>query len=246
MDAFIIFDEAHDGATNMAIDEALLEHAGATGNIYLRFYTWSEPTLSLGYFQSHGDRKLHDASMTCPLVRRSTGGGAIVHDHELTYSLSVPVKNRAGRQNRSLYTLVHEALVATLKSFDVSTRLADFVHPPRNACQPFLCFERRTVGDVLLNSHKICGSAQRRRHGAVLQHGSVLLKSSAHATELSGANDFAHIEINAAELAVKWSKRVMEELGIVPSEKPLPVSARARVDILVMHKHTSLNWIQRR
>src|SRR5262249_35711609 len=71
-----------DGATQVADDEALLESAAATGRPALRFYTWDPPTLSLGYFQPFADRL-----PGLPVVRRMTGGGAIVHHHELTYAL---------------------------------------------------------------------------------------------------------------------------------------------------------------
>src|ERR1700722_19964765 len=77
-----------DGATNMAADEAMLETASERGLASLRFYTWSEPTLSLGYFQpsvGHGLPNL--ASLAW--VRRSTGGAGIVHHHELTYSIAL-------------------------------------------------------------------------------------------------------------------------------------------------------------
>src|SRR4051794_38396264 len=74
-----------DGPTQMAADEVLLEHVGVTDRPALRFYAWDRPTLSLGYFQPFADRP-----PGLPVVRRPTGGGAIVHDHELTYALALP------------------------------------------------------------------------------------------------------------------------------------------------------------
>ena len=74
----------------MAVDEALLETAASLGVPTLRFYQWQEPTMSLGYFQEYADRLRHAASAGCPTVRRASGGGAIMHDRELTYSLAVP------------------------------------------------------------------------------------------------------------------------------------------------------------
>ncbi len=78
------------GAWNMAVDEALLMDAVENGVATLRFYQWSEPTLSLGYFQRYSDREQHAASRKCAVVRRQSGGGAILHDRELTYSLMLP------------------------------------------------------------------------------------------------------------------------------------------------------------
>ncbi|MEM6330787.1 MAG: lipoate--protein ligase family protein, partial [Planctomycetota bacterium] len=86
----LIVDPPQPGARNMAVDEALLDAAAAGAGATLRLYRWSSPTLSLGYFQPLAARAAHPASAGCPCVRRHSGGGAIVHDHELTYSLAVP------------------------------------------------------------------------------------------------------------------------------------------------------------
>src|SRR4051812_39572627 len=90
----LIIDAPADGAWNMALDEALLHAAESDGTATLRFYGWREPTLSLGYFQKHVDRALHSASENCTLVRRTSGGGAILHDRELTYSIALPKSHR--------------------------------------------------------------------------------------------------------------------------------------------------------
>ena len=90
MDARLILDEPSSGAWNMGVDEALREWAETAGGLGLRFYQWAPATLSLGYFQTHRSRALHAGSAQLPLVRRASGGGAIVHDRELTYSLVGP------------------------------------------------------------------------------------------------------------------------------------------------------------
>jgi lipoate-protein ligase A len=101
--ARLIIDPPASGAWNMAVDEALLRSAAQRGTATLRFYQWSEPTLSLGYFQAADDRQQHFASLACPLVRRASGGGAIVHDRELTYSLAMPLSNTRTAQATRLY-----------------------------------------------------------------------------------------------------------------------------------------------
>ena len=88
----------------MAVDETLLESAAETSATTLRFYRWDRPTLSLGYFQQTADRTQHPESADCPLVRRSSGGGAIVHDHELTYSLAAAKPHTLGRQTSVIQT----------------------------------------------------------------------------------------------------------------------------------------------
>ena len=89
----LIVDAPADGAWNMAADEALLHTVSNTETPVLRFYQWQSPTLSLGYFQSYADRNQHAASLEADVVRRLSGGGAILHDQELTYSLVLPGSN---------------------------------------------------------------------------------------------------------------------------------------------------------
>src|SRR5262245_2566735 len=133
----LIIDEPSDGAWNMALDEALLQAAETDGIATLRFYQWSEPTLSLGYFQSHADRRVHAASASCPLVRRSTGGGAIVHDRELTYSIVLPLFDGFHLNMQWLYHAVHDSLIETLADFGVTGCNEQAVN---SAGEPFLCF----------------------------------------------------------------------------------------------------------
>ena len=82
---FLLLDPPASGAWNMAVDEVLWRWSAAAGRCCWRFYRWEEPTLSLGYFQSYDDRARHAASQGCPVVRRPSGGGAIVHDKEKGY-----------------------------------------------------------------------------------------------------------------------------------------------------------------
>ena len=86
----------------MAVDEAILLSAADRGEATLRLYQWSRPTLSLGYFQKAADRSVHAASLDWEWVRRSTGGGAIMHHHEATYSLAVPSQKQLSQFNRPL------------------------------------------------------------------------------------------------------------------------------------------------
>ncbi len=102
-------DGAHDGPTNMARDEHLL-YSNAFRPASLRIYGWSPPTISLGYFQSIAEvGKLPEDVRSLAVVRRTTGGGAILHDREITYCLvvddSIPIARRAPAE---LYRVVHE------------------------------------------------------------------------------------------------------------------------------------------
>jgi lipoate-protein ligase A len=214
--AQLILDDVCDGAWNMALDEARLHAAENDGAATLRFYGWREPTLSLGYFQKHADRALHLASQTCTLIRRASGGGAILHDRELTYSIALPKSHSLAVHAEPLYLATHRSLIAALAQFGVQADLCSPAESGRRATsdEPFLCFQRRTFGDVLVGPSKICGSAQRRQRGAVLQHGSILLAQSAFAPELPGIAETAGVQIANAELIEAWLPLLAKALGV--------------------------------
>ena len=171
------------GAWNMAVDETLLDSAVA-GVGTVRWYRWEQATLSLGYFQSPaealGDPKLRDL----PIVRRLSGGGAVVHHHELTYSCALPVQHPLAAAPRRLYTAVHEQFIDVLAEFGFAAAMRGTNTPARG--HEYLCFGRMDDFDVVLGGHKVLGSAQRRRKGAVLQHGSLVLQRSEWAPAFPG------------------------------------------------------------
>jgi lipoate-protein ligase A len=143
-------------------------------------------------------------------VRRSSGGGAIVHDRELTYSLAIPHRGLHQPSAAELYDLVHETLVATFAQLGLP---AAMFRPAAGECAAgeradarlaFLCFQRRSCGDIVSGEAKIVGSAQRRKQRAVLQHGSILLARSAAAPELPGIQELAAIQMQREELADRW------------------------------------------
>lgn len=215
MDWRLIFDQPADGAWNMGLDEALLETAGRAGQGgCLRFYAWAEPTLSLGYFQRYEDRRLHASSRDCPLVRRATGGGAIVHDRELTYSLSVPVRDHVDADLRTFYDVLHGTLMEELASIGITATRCAGAGKSGTREEPFLCFQRRCEGDVLVAGMKIGGSAQRRHKAGLLQHGSVLLGCSSSAPELPGVEDLSQRRIDPSELAHRWAHRIAGRIGV--------------------------------
>jgi lipoate-protein ligase A len=211
----LMLDPPATGSWNMAVDQALLETADQTGQLTLRFYSWAEPTISLGYFQPWEDRRQHPPSLDCPLVRRSTGGGAIVHDQEITYSLCVPSMNRWASENERLYFQLHETLIDLLAKRKIEARLC--TPTPRNGPQPadpFLCFQRRANGDLLLGDHKICGSAQRRKKHALLQHGSLLFRRSEAAPQLPGIDDLVKNQtLDRDDFLNDWVSAMGEVLG---------------------------------
>lgn len=175
----LIQDDAQPGVVNMARDEALLHLVGrGQSPPTLRLYEWSEPTISLGYFQKYADyEQLAAPAGDMPVVRRQTGGGAILHDQELTYSLIVPadyapIRNKPTR----LYEIAHEALITTLEENSVSAELCGTSDDSGPSKGPFFCFARRHALDVVIADEKLAGSAQRRSQQAILQHGSIVVE----------------------------------------------------------------------
>jgi len=185
------WDAPADGPTNMALDEALADAAAARDAVLVRVSTWERPGISLGAFQRAADARACEAAGGLEVVRRPSGGGAIVHGSDVTLAVAVPRTHPLGGAAQDLYDAAHQAMVDELVSRGVPARLS--VGGPAGAAAgtpagaaapegPFLCFDRRAVGDVVVpvagragEDSKILGSAQRRLRGAVLQHGSLLL-----------------------------------------------------------------------
>ena len=189
------WDGAADGPTNMAIDELLAGEAVRTGGVLVRIYAWDAPAVSLGAFQSITEARSHEGLVGLPIVRRPSGGGAIVHGSDLTFAVAVPREHRLATLPQRLYDTVHGALVAVLREWGVPAMLSEpagteaedaLPLSEKPGTGPLLCFDRRATGDVVIGDSeanpprdfKVMGSAQRRLPGAVLQHGSLLLASN--------------------------------------------------------------------
>jgi lipoate-protein ligase A len=263
----LLVDGPQQGAWNMAVDEALLEAAAERGGACWRFYAWSEPTLSLGYFQEYADRQQHPASRTCRAVRRLTGGGAILHDAELTYSLVLPSRHPLAARRNCLYAAVHGCLVEALSElgivaavfqisdsrfqisdceFQIPNLKSEITNRKSQVATAFLCFQRRAPGDVLLGPDKIAGSAQRRRRGAILQHGSLLLRRSAAAPELPGLEDLAGRSLPRQTIQETWLHRLGRQLGLRWAEDSLSQRDYCRAEVLVRTRYAQPAWTESR
>lgn len=201
-----------DGPGNMAIDEALLETAEA-GTAVLRTYGWTEPTLSLGYFQNLDAARADPRWRAVPTVRRPTGGGALWHDREVTYALVIPRDHPLARRHVDLYEAVHEAIAADLRSLGANARRRGH---GGEGDRPFLCFRDADPSDVVIDGVKVVGSAQRRRAGAVLQHGSLLLAASPTAPELPGLAEVAGREIARLDWVERLGRLLAAACGLTP------------------------------
>jgi len=168
----------------MARDEALLATRAAPT---LRFYRWAKPTVSLGYFQAADSLPLDQyRAEGMDVLRRDTGGKAILHDHELTYSLCAPETGALAGGPAHAMQAIHAALAneLTRQSKQIisiraeATMLSD---RPGSAW----CFEDSSPLDLAMQGRKLLGSAARRRAGWVLFHGSLVLEAPAQTAEIA-------------------------------------------------------------
>ncbi len=172
----IVFDGAAAVAWNMACDAALLEAAQRDGTRTLRLYAWDAPTLSFGRHEP-ARRRYDRAAIEArglAAVRRPTGGRAVLHHHEVTYSVTAPTETFGSL--RDTYLEVHALIAAALRSLGAAVSLA----PPRPAAGvgAGACFASAAGGEVVAaGGRKLVGSAQVRQARAFLQHGSILLSA---------------------------------------------------------------------
>ena len=165
---------AASGADNMAIDDALLDRARDTGECVIRLYEWARPTLSLGRNQTaRGHYDLDRArELGVDFVRRPTGGRAVLHHRELTYSVTAPAAILGSL--RQSYARLNRLLLAALRRLGVAA-----VVSPRTSRAPAPglapCFDAPGEGELVLDGRKLVGSAQWRDERAFLQHGSILI-----------------------------------------------------------------------
>jgi len=251
-----------DAYTNMAIDEAMFILTAA-GDILptLRLYGWDPPAISIGYFQempvTPSDNKTiqsltgqkketgvlenkHAAAnkKNIDVVRRLTGGGAILHDKELTYCLVAGLKDSVIPENiPDSYGFISEAVISGLRSLGVyaqmrgsqtgagKKKISGKTSPGTK--EPFFCFDRSSKYDIIYNNKKISGSAQRRKDGVLLHHGSILLDKENPGTSIS-INSVLGREIGFEELAQNVIDSFEKKLSVnfmpgelTPDEKKL-------------------------
>ena len=192
-------------AMNMGIDEALLEHCTCPA---LRFYGWRGPSLSFGYFGKFAN--IAPEMKDRDLVRRWTGGGSVLHDRDLTYSLITPASDPASSEGpTAIYAALHGAIREALREDGRETELATTAGPKISDA----CFANPVRDDLIFRGRKIAGAAQRRTRGGFLHQGSIQLPDLSKAFRDRFASALSkkveHEEIppqvveRAAELAVE-------------------------------------------
>ncbi|MDA0999600.1 MAG: biotin/lipoate A/B protein ligase family protein [bacterium] len=253
------------GAWNMAVDEVLYtacQRALAEGAppekapFVFRLYAWSPAALTLG----RGQRAARDVHLEklkeegVDLCRRLTGGRAVLHDRELTYSVTGPAA-LLGEDVRQSYCRLSEGLAAGLRKLGAPAEIAPPL-VPAYAAQPS-CFATTSVHEIAVGGKKVVGSAQCRGGGAILQHGSILLRSpeerlarllrarsgTAPPTGFAtGLSDVLGREVGYEEAAAAVRAGMEEALGGPFVDVPLTPEEQSRTDALAQSRYASAAW----
>jgi lipoate-protein ligase A len=254
-----------DGAWNMAVDEAVLEHIGRSrSQPTLRLFAWVPPCLSLGFAQPVADVDLERLKQRgWGLVRRPTGGRAILHTDELTYSIIAPDDEpRVAGSVLESYSRLAAALLEAVKSLHLPVEIKDGHDADQETANP-VCFETPSAYEITVEGKKLIGSAQARRKEGVLQHGSLPLTGDlTRITEVLTFPDEVSRQNAARRLLerattvhaslgreVKWNDAAQafvwgfeSKLELALEEGVLSESERKRADELVLEKYGRSSW----
>jgi lipoate-protein ligase A len=258
----LIWSEPCDGARNMAVDEAILEEAAAGRTLpTLRLYAWIPPALSLGYAQRAAEvDRAALARLGWDLVRRPTGGRAILHTDELTYSVAAPETNPLVQGGvLESYRRLSRGLLTGLDLLGVKADAAG--GHARAGAHGAVCFESPSDYEITSGRRKLIGSAQARKLGGVLQHGTLPLTGDlARIVQALARPDTApeRVRARAATLeeaagrVLSWEDAALaigegfaREFGILFERGGLTAAETARAGELVLQKYGQDEWTLR-
>ncbi|PIN79858.1 hypothetical protein COV16_02030 [Candidatus Woesearchaeota archaeon CG10_big_fil_rev_8_21_14_0_10_34_8] len=174
----------HAAAMNMAIDESILEHISeGKAKPTVRLYGWNPAAITIGNFQCREDEVDMNACKEAgvPVVRRITGGGAVFHEHEITYSILAP-ETFFPKHIQQSYQIICGVVIEALDKLGIAAQY-------------------RPINDIVVGSRKISGSAQTRRKGVLLQHGTILL-------DVNIAKMFSLLTISKEKISDKYVQSV--------------------------------------
>lgn len=252
----------------MAVDEAILESAGRGETLpTLRLYAWDPPCLSLGYAQSFGDVDVPRLKARgWEVVRRATGGRAILHTDELTYSVIVPPDEpRLQGTVLESYSRLAQALIVAVRSLGLPVEVEKHA-PPASATKGPVCFEVPSAYEIVVGGKKLVGSAQARKKEGILQHGTLPL--SGDLTRITQALVFPDEQARTAAAqkllarattaesvtgqVIAWETAAQafvsafqQELGLSLQRVELSGAEKARAAELVLKKYDHPDWTER-
>jgi lipoate-protein ligase A len=227
----------------MAADETLLQTA-ASGAASFRLYGWSQPTLSLGYFQPSAASRAYAKLSELAWVRRPSGGAALVHHLEVTYMLALPPGTPWQKSDESWLRRMHTLLSEALASLGVTVKMCG--HHEGKKLGEILCFLDHTPGDLLIGSAKVAGSAQRKQRGALMQHGSILLAASPWTPQLPGIRELAGVALSAEMLNTAVAEQLAKHTGWQFVASEWTPSERERIEELATGKYSQPAWNNKR
>ena len=258
------------GAWNMALDESILEHIGRGDSIpTLRLYAWTPACISLGHAQPFADVDMARLkSHNWEVVRRATGGRAILHTDELTYSVIAPTDEpRVEGSVLESYNRLAQALLLAVKSLEIPVEMKELVGHASSLTQTNpVCFEVPSTYEITVNGKKLIGSAQARKKEGVLQHGSLPLtgdltricqalvfeNESARETAEKRLLERATTVQSALGREVSWETAAQAfihafeaQLGLRLERGELSESESRRTDELVKEKYDHPSWTER-
>lgn len=225
----LLLDPPADGVWNMAVDEALLASAQTAAIPTLRLYGWRGAWLSLGHAQTLSpERASRCRHAGVGIVRRVTGGAAVVHGADLTYAVAAPRCALPDGLEDS-YALVSRALVRALAALGISARASAAGPRLGREDRGFDCFERPARDEICVLGRKLVGSAQRRTRNGILQHGSLRLRDDLpHVVQAAGCSAAAASSLYALGLRVgddevraALVQGFSQELGVAFTSQPL-------------------------
>ncbi len=252
------------GASHMALDQTLLEKAAADGfPPTIRFYCWSPAAISIGRFQDLADIDCDTCSENgVDVVRRPTGGKCILHEADFTYSLVLPRGFDLPHSVIEAYRVICGGILSALSRLGLAAVMQTGQNEDYRQAQG-ACFSAITQADLEWNGLKLCGSAQVRRKGALLQHGSILLED--HSRELfrllrfpneeqrelaletyrgrCASLDQAGISVSWQEVADSFVEGFEESFGIDIEPGTLTAEERRRWSELTI-AYGSSSWLQ--
>jgi len=212
------------GAMNMAIDEAILTlHLKGQTSPTLRLYRWDPPALSLGHFQHrHGFDLDACHRQGFDVVRRPSGGKAVLHMGDLTYAVIAGVAEGIPATVRAAYALICRGLLAAFSLMGIEAWIGDELH---SSGQSDLCFLRDGAGAIVFGNKKFVGSAQTWRASSMLQHGAIVLEPQAEAILAVRTNQGPDKSLARDSLRAAMTS-VLEILGHVPEHETLSRAIR--------------------
>lgn len=252
----------------MAVDEAILECAGRGASLpTLRLYAWEPACLSLGQAQPYADvNVLRLRERGWDVVRRPTGGRAILHTDELTYSVSAPLdESRVAGSVLESYSRLAAAFLEAVRYLGLRAEMNAVASGNHDSPNP-VCFEVPSSNEITVGGKKLIGSAQARRKDGVLQHGSLplvgdlgriteVLNFSDEATRLQAVRrllarattietELGH-SVSWDDAAAAFSRAFELRLGLQFERCPLSEEEQSRAEVLVREKYDHPSWTQR-